>query len=235
MFRMFISKSTRIIKPTCCRTVTQDLLPTVPTRFIRLLSTTTRHKYNLPDVVTRQALLEEATALTKILYRMCLRSVKFIRWGNAFDDKEFEKREEDFLKPSGPGGRISMAPPPDKEDELRSRAEYYHSYAREYFTQESDCLDNDPLREKDIKRYVYYLRKGDKDRKWLLADMMFSDPYKTALDYTRIDRFEAMAKRYLGEEDVEEQSIAEHATRDDYFDADDEDPEWFKTKYPNLK
>lgn len=188
----------------------------------------TKHTGNdVPNEVTRQDILDEASSLTKALYRTCLRSVKVIRWGNAFDDKEFEKREEDFLKPSGPGGMISMAPPPDKVDELRSRAEYYQSYAREYFVQESDCLDNYPLREKDIKRYLFYLRKGDKDRKWLLADMMFPDPYKTAMDQARIVRFEAMAKKYLGEDEEDETETVEHETSDDFFGAD-ENPEWFQ-------
>jgi hypothetical protein len=181
------------------------------------------------EVVTRQDLLDEAATLTKTLYRTCLRSVKVIRWGNSFDEKEFAKREEDFLKPSGPGGAISMSPRPDKDDELRSRAAYYLSYAREYFIQESDCLDNEPLREKDIKRYLYYLRKGDKDRKWLLSDMMFPDPYKTAMDLAHIERFEAMAKKYLGHDDEEDETKMEHPTKDDFFDdADDENPEWFQ-------
>lgn len=181
----------------------------------------------IPGTVTRDDLREEAAALTKALYRTCMRSIKVIRWGNAFDEKDFQKREEDFLKPAGPGGRISMAPPPNKDDELRSRAEYYQSYAREYFIQESDCLDNDPLREKDIKRYLYYLRKGEKDRKWLLADMMFPDPYKTTMDIVRVERFEAMAKKYLGED--EDEPVVEQ-TGDDFFDADD-DPEWFQKKF----
>lgn len=196
---------------------------------VRVLSSSTGSTNDLPSEVTRQDLLDEAAALTKALYRTCLRSIKVIRWGNAFDDKEFEKREEDYLKPSGPGGMISMAPPPDKEDELRSRAEYYHSYAREYFVQESDCLDNDPLWERDIKRYLYYLRKGDKDRKWLLSDMMFKDPYKTALDHSRIVRFEAMAKKHLGvDDDDEPETVVQQKANDDFFDHDDENPEWFK-------
>lgn len=150
---------------------------------------------------------------------------------------EFDKREEEFLKPSG-GGLLSMAPPPDREDELHSRAEYYHSFAREYFTQESDCLENDPLREKDIRRYLFYLRKGEKDRKWLLADMMFPDPYSDSMDHERIDNFEALSKKYLGEDEDESQESdsEEESGNDDFFDdADDQDPEWFQKKYPNLK
>ena len=181
------------------------------------------------EEVTRQDLLDEASALTRSLYRRCLRSVKVIRWGNEFDDKEFARREEEFANPS-PGGMLSMAPPPNKEDELRSRAEYYQSYAREYFVQESDCLDNDPLREKDISRFLYYLRKGEKDRKWLLGDMMFQDPYKDTADMERIKNFEEMGKRHLGLEEPEHKEPVV-STSDDFFDADDEDPEWFKQKY----
>jgi hypothetical protein len=185
--------------------------------------------------VTRQDLLDEAAALTKSLYRICLRSAKVIRWGNAFDDKDFEKREEEFANPSSSGGRLSMAPPPDREDELRSRAEYYKSFTREQFVQESDCLDNDPLWGKDIKRCLYYLRKGDKDRKWLLADMMFPDPYKKSMDQERIKKFEEMGSTYLGLDTEPDEKEIEASTSDDYFDADDEEPEWFKQKFPHLR
>lgn len=187
--------------------------------------------------VTRQDLLTEAESLTKSLYRRCLRSVKVIRWGNAFDDKDFDKREEDFAKPSGATGIISMSPPPDREDELRSRAAYYQSFAREYFVQESDSLDNDPIWDRDIRRYLYYLRKGEKDRKWLLGDMMFPDPYKNSFDQARIQRFEAMAKRYQGEDEDEEEpeKELERPTPDDFFDADDENLELFQKDFPNLK
>eukprot|EP00536_Pseudo-nitzschia_multiseries_P001188 jgi/Psemu1/180218/e_gw1.14.49.1 len=199
--------------------------------------------------VNREDLLNEAAFLTKSLYRNCIRSVRLIRWGNEFDDKEFERREEEFQNPTA-GGIMSMAPPPNKEDELRSRAEYYYSYAREYFTQESDCLDNDPLMERDVRRYLYYLRKGDKDRKWLLGDMMFSDPYKNSLDKDRIARFEAMSKKYLGEDEEEEEQKknplfdnddgnqtktgAKSSSSSDGF-IEDEDPEWFQKKYPHLR
>lgn len=232
---MFLTKSKIIVtRQSCCHSFTSKLFVQT-TKSIRWLNTS---HVSVPPVVTKQDLLDEASHLTKMLYRSCLRSVRVIRWGNEFDEKEFQRREEDFLKPSGPDGRISMAPPPDKEDELRSRAEYYHSYARESFTQESDCLDNEPLRERDIKRYLYYLRKGEKDRQWLLADMMFPDPYKMSLDNKRVKRFEALAKRYLGEEDdvdVEKEPVTEQSLKDNFFDGDDEYPEWFKTKYPNLK
>lgn len=200
------------------------------------------------SVVTREDLLNEAAFLTKSLYRSCIRSVRLIRWGNEFDDKEFDRREQEFQNPTA-GGRISMQPPPNKEDELHSRAEYYYSYAREYFTQESDCLDNDSLMERDFRRYLYYLRKGDKDRKWLLGDMMFPDPYKNSLDQDRIDKFQAMSKKYLGEDDEEEEekknplfddddnnkndNEATSSSNDGFIE--DEDPDWFQKKYPHLR
>ena len=194
---------------------------------------------NLPDVVTHQDLRTAAAPLTKSLYRTCLRSVKVIRWGNEWDEKEFERREEEYRQGgrSGGGGILSMAPPPDREDELRSRAEYYASYAREYFIQESDCLDNDPLKRRDIDRFLRYLKKGEKDRRWLLGDMMFPDPYQHVASerQEKVDHFEAMARRYLGEEDGTDDKIVQQASEsstsslddDDYF-GDDEEPEWLK-------
>ncbi|CAJ1940206.1 unnamed protein product [Cylindrotheca closterium] len=186
--------------------------------------------------ITRSDIVDEASALTRSLYRLCLRSVKVIRHGNEFDEKDFQRRDEEFSNPT-PGGVMSMAPPPNREDELRSRAEYYQSYAREYFIQESDCLDNDPLQERDIRRFLYYLRKGEKDRKWLLGDMLFPDPYKTAFDVERIEKFESMTKTYLGEDEEEEiaegtntgSSEATTSNGDDYFaDAEDDLPDWVK-------
>ena len=193
------------------------------------------------NTVSREDLLDEASYLTKSLYRNCIRSVRLIRWGNAFDDKEFKRREEEFQNPTA-GGVISMAPPPNKEDELQSRAEYYHSYTREYFTQESDCLENDPLLKRDIRRYLYYLRKGEKDRKWLLGDMLFPDPFKNSFDKDRLKRFEDMSKKYFGEENKEEldvpnfgdsnKQIEPNSTPGDNTNNDgfieDDDPDWFQ-------
>jgi hypothetical protein len=186
--------------------------------------------------ITRQDLVDEAAALTKSLYRMCFRSSNVMRKGNELDERDFLRRDEEFANPKP--GVMSMAPPPDRADELRSRSEYYHSYARECFIQESDCLDNDPLDERDVKRCLYSLRKGHKDRKWLLGDMMFPDPYKNVMGHERIEKFEAMANKYFGKEEKENDSSLETSSpdnsninsgSDDYFDdADDEIPEWLK-------
>jgi hypothetical protein len=183
----------------------------------------------------REALLEEAESLAKSLYRICLRSVEVIRPGNEFDEKDFQKRDEEFSNPTA-GGVLSMAPPPDRVDELRSRAAYYKSFSREYFMQESDCLDNDPLKARDIKRFLYYLRKGDKDRKWLLGDMLFPDPYKNAMDQERIQQFDKMAQIYLGEEPEPEKQVDPAPVNDGFWDDDEsEDPEWFQKNYPHLR
>jgi hypothetical protein len=186
--------------------------------------------------VERQALLKEAASLTKSLYRICLRSVEVIRPGNEFDEKDFQQRDEEFSNPTV-GGVMSMAPPPDRVDELSSRAAYYASFAREYFMQESDGLDNEPLKERDIKRYLYYLRKGDKDRKWLLGDMMFPDPYKNAMDQERVQRFEKMAQTYFGEEpEPKKKQVDPTPVNDGFWDDDEgEDPEWFQKNYPHLR
>lgn len=183
----------------------------------------------------RQALLEEAGSLAKSLYRICLRSVEVIRPGNEFDEKDFQRRDEEFSNPTA-GGVLSMAPPPDRVDELSSRASYYKSFAREYFMQESDCLDNDPWNARDIKRFLYYLRKGDKDRKWLLGDMMFPDPYKNAMDQERIQQFDKMAQKHLGIEPEPEKQVNPGPVNDGFWDDDEnEDPEWFQKNYPHLR
>jgi len=159
----------------------------------------------------------------------------FVTW-----DK-FEERENEFQNPTA-GSRISMSPPPNKDDELKSRAEYYHSYAREYFTQESDSLDNEPLNDRDIRRYLYYLRKGEKDRRWLLGDMMFSDPYKDSIDQKRINKFESMSRKYLGEDEEEEDNstvdnhkngVISKGSNDGFMD--DDDPDWFQKEYGHLR
>ena len=187
----------------------------------------------------RQKLLQEAAFLTRSLYRLCLRSVNVIRPGNDMDNREFKRREEEFV--SQKPGLLSMARPPDREDELESRADYYYSYARESFLQESDCLDENPLRWKDLKRFLYYLRKGDKDRKWLLGDMMFPDPYKDSMDASRIQKFEDLARQHVGEVLLQSETVQEVIKVDDeeeedlFDDMEHEDaPEWFKQKYPHL-
>jgi hypothetical protein len=98
------------------------------------------------------------------------------------------------------------------------------------------------LKERDIRRYLYYLRKGEKDRKWLLGDMMFADPFKDAVDQVNIDKFEVMSKIYLGvdkDDDNDDDGRkalgnAHEPAIGDGFEVD-EDPEWFQTKFPHLR
>ena len=207
-------------------------------------------------VVTVQDLRRQAEVITKSLYRTCLRSIRHIRHGNKYDFEEFRKREEEFRNGKSDGGGIlSMAPPPNPEDELRSRAEYYHSYAREYFVQESDCLGyyNDPttygagtntatkLSQKDIDRYLYYVRKGEKDRRWLLGDMMFDDPYRDVAKTYRqplIDKFIESSQQYFKQQQQEgtmpgaqvEKQKTTKSKNDDGFLDDDDLPEWWNKK-----
>ena len=91
----------------------------------------------------RAALLDDASFLTRSVYRNCVRSIRLIRWGNASDERDFQEREEAQMRDLSASimdrqkdqrfSMISMLPPVDREDELRSRAEYYGQYAREMF------------------------------------------------------------------------------------------------------
>jgi hypothetical protein len=151
--------------------------------------------------IERALLLEEAKFLTQSLYRCIVRSVRLIRHGNHVDETEFQRREAQrqahlhahhhdatTSSTSRVGNNcnsksdvrlsmLSLLPPVDRVDELRSRAEYYQQYAREHFVQESDCLDRDEWQEFHLARYLHLLRRGEEQRQWLLADMKFPDPY----------------------------------------------------------
>jgi hypothetical protein len=152
--------------------------------------------------VERAHLLAEAKCLTLILYRTIVRSVRAIRHGNEHDEVEFQAREKqrkDKITSASKDVRLSMLsmlPPVDRSDELRSRAEYYQQYARENFVQASDCLNHDVWEDEHVARYLYHLRQGEEHRKWLLADMKFADPFAhdNALDHDRVDDFGNRAK-----------------------------------------
>lgn len=156
----------------------------------------------------RAALLAEAKGLTLSLYRTIVRSVRVIRHGNEHDELEFQAREtkrKEKRKDAAADVRLSMLsmlPPVDRVDELRSRAEYYQQYARENFVQESDCLDrHDDGAAWDVARYLNHLRRGEEQRKWLLADMKFTDPYaaqsSSFFDLDRVDEFGKRAFDYI--------------------------------------
>lgn len=156
----------------------------------------------------RQELLQEARALTLAMYRLCVRSVAVIRHGNEADEQEFTRREQERLESTSSSSSssidgnkkltmLSMLPPVNRVDELRSRAEYYMQYTHENFVQESDCLDHEEWDEQHISRYLYHLRRGDEQRKWLLKDMKFSDPYGGAFDHEKVKRFEKKANGHV--------------------------------------
>ena len=135
----------------------------------------------------KEDLRAEAKALTLKLYRSVTRSVRVIRYGNEYDEKEFvereKKRKESMEKPKDSRlSMLSVLPPVDREDELRSRAEYYQQYARENFVQESDVFGREIWDRQHVSRYIHHLRKGDEHRKWLLADMKFPDPFDKSFD-----------------------------------------------------
>lgn len=149
----------------------------------------------------RKQVLDEAAAMTRSLYRLCMRSVKLIRRGNDADRAEFAAREQKQLDDMAQvsqderlSGIISMLPPVEPDAELRARSEYYSQYTAENFFAESDCLlvhddDDNGMRVPDqaqFARYFYHLRKGEKDRQWLLQDMKFDDPYRLDLDRVQL-------------------------------------------------
>mmetsp|Transcript_1342 Transcript_1342/g.2513 ORF Transcript_1342/g.2513 Transcript_1342/m.2513 type:complete len:373 (-) Transcript_1342:234-1352(-) len=83
-------------------------------------------------------LLNEASYLTRILYRKCLQSVKLLSEGNARDEDDFSEREMKERNEFNDNAsvdleRVSMAPPVNRENELDSRANYYKSFTREHF------------------------------------------------------------------------------------------------------
>jgi hypothetical protein len=150
----------------------------------------------------REHIIAEAKKLTLSLYRNCTRSVRTIRYGNDHDRKEFEKREQkrlmEAIKPHDPRlGMISMLPPVDPEEELRSRAGYYQEYARENFFQESDCLRWEDWEPEHIQRYVRFLRRGEQMRQWLLTQMRFEDPRKGKFPTSQVDAFEQGAQDHV--------------------------------------
>ena len=65
---------------------------------------------------------------------------------------------------------------------------------------------------------------------------MFSDPYKNSIDQERIDKMIHLSKIYFGEDDPElhnEDTKLPKDSNDGFID--DEDPDWFRKDYPNLR
>ena len=177
----------------------------------------------------RKEIFQEAKTLTLKLYMTCIRSVRLIRAGNEHDETEFQERErKQKEKPLEHQdvrlSMLSMLPPVDREDELRSRYEYYLQYTRENFVQESDCLDHEELDERHIARYLHHLRQGDRQRKWLLKDMQFKDPYKDSLANERIMRFEKRAMAYITNASKQKEGVSSGLVEpDDTVSAETED------------
>ena len=186
-------------------------------------------------------ILEEASALTRSLYRLCMRSAKFVKQGNDADAAEFAAREEKQLRSMSEiasderlSGVISMLPPVDPAAELQARSEYYAQYTNENFFAESDCLRTSGggrsiPDEAMFARYFYQIRKGEEHRQWLLKDMEFDDPYQ--FDFERVNRLEekvrelhkSLALHEWEQMDPQQRQAAEQAQHDfDTYDSDEE-------------
>lgn len=147
-----------------------------------------------------------ASALTRALYRRCLRSVHLIKAGNDYDEQEFRRREakqqEEMNDPSRHAS-LSFLPPVHRQDELRSRMEYYWQYSRECITQESDLDFWTTSKQKSIqiaalKRYLHHIRQGEQQRQWLLQDMKFDhDPCRGWLQEDVLQQLEQDAMEYI--------------------------------------
>eukprot|EP00593_Proboscia_inermis_P004852 CAMPEP_0171324640 /NCGR_PEP_ID=MMETSP0816-20121228/116315_1 /TAXON_ID=420281 /ORGANISM="Proboscia inermis, Strain CCAP1064/1" /LENGTH=358 /DNA_ID=CAMNT_0011823627 /DNA_START=45 /DNA_END=1122 /DNA_ORIENTATION=- len=98
---------------------------------------------------------------------------------------------------------MSMDVPVDREDELRSRADYYIDSGKEQIFEESDCLDDDPWLEismkQNVSRFLRFLRKGEKQRRWVLKEFKFKDPYVDNSDKERLSNWEEKAWQLLKE------------------------------------
>ena len=151
----------------------------------------------------RKQIRQEAATLTRTLFRLCLRSARYIQKGNEHDEKEFEKREKQRLeipklKKQDPRfGMLSELPPEDREDEFKSRTEYYLQYTRENFYAEMNCLHPEDFHDEHFDRYIYFLRKGEERRRWLLSDMKFDDPLAGHFDVDRVDRLEEQGRAFF--------------------------------------
>ncbi|KAL7512501.1 hypothetical protein ACHAXN_009790 [Cyclotella atomus] len=93
------------------------------------------------DMSARQrALYDEATSITRALYRRCLESIRVLAKGNDNDEMEFAAREKSELSKfdelsdsKSPSTASLLSPPVNRTNELSSRAYYYSSFCRENF------------------------------------------------------------------------------------------------------
>lgn len=189
----------------------------------------------------RSQLYHEAGIMTKSLYRCCLRCVNLIRHGNEHDMADFDAREEEQkknrLKKEGlNAASFAFELPVDRENELASRASYYHAFAHESFHQETDCLHANPWREENVTRFLYLIRQGEERRKWLLEEYKFKDPYPHKWDEGKLIDWEERAKKLIketyetngwsshqGESISQDDEDAKHDDGIDWGDDDDDD------------
>lgn len=132
-----------------------------------------------------------------------------MRQGNAHDEESFRTREDEQRKRMmniqnfSFDDDMSMDVPVDREDELRSRADYYIDSGKEQIFEESDCLDDDPWLEismkQNVSRFLRFLRKGEKQRRWVLKEFKFKDPYVDNSDKKRLANWEEKAWQLLKE------------------------------------
>ena len=113
---------------------------------------------NIEDMSLRQkALYNEASSITRALYKRCLESIRVLAigefsrlrngtsvysndvaftvvQGNEQDEGEFAAREKSQFDESRPLSSISLlSPPVNRANELSSRANYYTGFCREHF------------------------------------------------------------------------------------------------------
>lgn len=153
----------------------------------------------------RAAILEEAQAMTRVLFRICLKSVKFMRYGNPHDEIEFRRLEAEQVvrwKQSlqdSMEGIGSMAPPVDRKNELESRYMYYVSHVRERFYGELYTLNHDPWMEDCAEKFIHLLRSGEEARQWVLADYKFEDPFPHRFEEERLNKLEERMTNFVKE------------------------------------
>ena len=176
----------------------------------------------------RLDLLNEASALTKSLYRICLRSVREMRKGNESDEIRFREIEERQRSQSAQG-IVPMSPPVNRANELHSRAEYYTEVACESVWRYAEILEDNPLSEQDIENFIFVLQRGEQRRQWVLREYQFNDPCEGVFDQERLNAFENHAKKYLAlvdemvdESDLNHNMYVLDEAEGDYEDSDDE-------------
>ncbi|KAL3802648.1 hypothetical protein HJC23_011972 [Cyclotella cryptica] len=94
----------------------------------------------------QSALYDEASSLTRALYRRCVKSVKVLAQCNQQDEENFAARENSELTQFDTSSSSSsntkdtksnhislMSPPVNRANELSSRANYYAGFCREHF------------------------------------------------------------------------------------------------------